>query len=344
LLAQVHVTAIPIAFSLWIFYLSDTILRKEKIFRLINLIPLVGFILAFLQLWPPPDLALGLASWNEISSLSLVIHKIDFAFSEMLSAKSTVIYFLLIPALIIWLIKKAFCVDKKYIYMWTLSFLISFGAFIYIGLVKYLVVMHYSLLFYCLLTFIVILYQKSEKKMNFRWNFLLIPLFIFAAWQMRARIADFLFAPFSYAKETAEFLDKNYPDKTVLIIPETHFNSVRVYRNQQTPVFSLGRNDFSEYTIWNHHCVDHKMNKGLLPVEISDLTSEILKVPDSILTSCPVLIIGSEMPQILVENKKSFAGNIQLDSTYQLKFIRNFDGNALNFLTEKFMLFEVQKK
>ncbi|MFH2141173.1 MAG: hypothetical protein ABIJ97_02030 [Bacteroidota bacterium] len=344
LLAQVHVTAIPIAFSLWIYYLASGILKKEKIIKFINFIPVAGFVIAFLQILPPSDLTPGLTSWNKISSLSEVIFRIDLAISEMLSTKSTVIYFILIPAMVVWLIRKSFYSGKIHLLIWILSFLICFAAFIYISLVKYLVVMHYSLLLYTLLVFVVLLHQQNEIKMKVRWNFVLIPLFAFSAWQMRAKIADYLYAPFSYAKETAEFLDEKYPCKTVLIIPETHYNSVRVYRKEKTPVFSLGRNDFSEYTIWNHHCVDHKMNKGLLPVKISDLKNELLKVPDSILISCPILVIGSEMPQMLIDENGSFAEDIDINDIIYLKYIRSFDGNALNFLTEKYMVFEVQKK
>jgi len=344
LIMQIHVTSVPIAISLWIYFILNEIRVKNNIFKIINLIPIAGLIVAIIQLMPPIDLTEGLRIWKPIDSINSIISFLSLSFNKIFKFNS-IILSAIFSLLLLYPVIKGLIKNRKHFLICFFSFLFCFGIFLFIGITKYLGLKHYYLLFYTLLTFIVLVSINQKMRYNKIWYIALIPLFVYSAYLMRVKIADYMYAPFSYANKVAYCLDENYKDKTVLIIPEHEYSSVILYRTRSTPIFSLRRNEYYKYTIWNHPCVDHQLNKEISSVKVSELTKEIKNVPVEILKKNPVLVISSAVPTILTdETGVPVTYNIKINNNIELKFIKSFDGNSLNFLTEKFILYEVNYK
>lgn len=340
LLMQVHVTTIPIAISFWAYYLGKGILKKEKINFVLNAIPVVGIALCILQLLPPSDLMTELKTWEiKISFYQLTQHFNKLIF-DVFTVKSTMINVMLFPILLAFLLNNFWKENKQQTIIWILSFSISIAAFLTISIVKYLNVNHFGILFVALISFIIIIYNELDIKWNSKLFFIFIPLIMWMSYEFKVRVTDYNYAPYSYADKLAKYLDENYSNKTVLTFPETHYNSVRVYRDEKLPVFSLGRNDCVNYAIWNHHSVSNLTNK--LPLRIDSLRFYFQSVPDSLIKSTQPVVIGTDMPLYMIDkNGNPVHGDIEINDTICLKLIKSFDEKTLNYLTEKFLLFEI---
>ncbi|PLX06741.1 MAG: hypothetical protein C0596_13610 [Marinilabiliales bacterium] len=344
LLMQVHVTTIPVALSFLLFLVVSKFIKTKKIEFTPLIVPVIGFSLAVMQLLPPSDLAAGLKEWHFNTSLYGISVHFDKIIGDMLLMNDYTLQIISIPALISIILFFSFKKNRQITLLAILSLLISFCAFAFIRITKYLCPHHAYLLLYTLLGFVIILWKKTEQSFNKITYLFLIPVFIYSVYIYRVKIADYKYAPFSYAKELAIFLDENYSDKTVLIAPETLYNSVRVYRNNNSLVFSLGRNEYSNYTVWNHACVDHVLYT-ILPIKQENLTLDLNMVPDSIIDQEPLLIMGSEITNIFIDDEgNEIRKDVDLNDKIKLEFIRSFEGNTIKYITEEFIVFQIKRK
>ncbi|MDD2634584.1 MAG: hypothetical protein PHW82_03705 [Bacteroidales bacterium] len=341
LLMQVHVTTIPIAISFWVYYLGVQIIRKKKINYILNLIPIMGIALCIVQLLPPSDLMEELNTWNMKISFYQLTQYFNKLIFGVFTVKSTMLNIMLFPTVIAFLLNKFWKENKQQTTIWILSVSISIAAFLAISIVKYLGVNNYGILFIALIAFIIIIYNELNIKWNPKLFFIFIPVIMWMSYEFKVKISDYNYAPYSYADKLAKYLDENYPNKTVLTFPETHYNSIRVYRKGNLPVFSLGRNDCVDYTIWNHHSVSNMTNK--LPLRVDSLQLYFQSVPDSLIRCKQPVVIGTEaLLFILDENRNPIKGDIKINDTINLKLIKSFDEKTLNYITEKFLLFEIK--
>jgi len=343
LLMQVHLIAIPIALSFGIYYFFTEIIENNKKKTAFIMIPLLGLGLAIIQLWPPSDLVVGLKTWKTDISLYAVSIKTHKIIGDMFNVNSSLATILFMPVLLTILIFKNRTTNIKRWIILGGSFIITFLAFLSIGITKYIGINHNCFIFFTLLAFTVILFNFSKTEINHKWYIILIPLMLHYGYQYKVQICNYKYAPFSHADKVAYYLDENYKNNPVLFAPESHMNSVMLYRENQSPFFSLGRNDYCHYVKWNHPSVDHLSIKTL-PIELEDLKIWVQNVPDSILDKKPVLIIGSEVNDyILDKDGHGVKGNIKINDRIFLKLIRSFDENNSYWITEKFLLFELIK-
>ncbi len=343
LLMQVHVTTVPIAISFLFFMLAIEFTKKRQIEFKQIIIPALGLVFAVLQVLPPSDLAAGLGEWHMPTSVYGIIGQFNDITKDMFLVNDNLLQILSIPILLTAIIINAFKKNKVLVIISILSFLISLLAFVIIRTTKYLCPHHTYLLLYTLLALTILVWKQTNLRINKYSYIILIPILLYSAYIYKVRITDYKYAPFSYADKVADYLDKNHKDETVLIFPETLYNSVRVYREQNSPVYSLGRNEYSNYTIWNHPSVDHVLYT-LLPVQTSDLENYLISVPDSIIYKKPILIIGSEINQYFVDPiGNEIKSDYKLNDEFTLEYIKFFDGKSIKYITEKFILFRVIK-
>ncbi|MDD4149115.1 MAG: hypothetical protein PHE33_03720 [Bacteroidales bacterium] len=340
LLMQVHVTTIPIAISFWLYYLGVQIIRKKKINYILNLIPIMGIALCIVQLLPPSDLMVELNTWNMKISFYQLTQYFNKLISDVFTVKSTMLNIMLFPTVIAFLLTKFWKENKQQTIIWILSVSISIAAFLAISIVKYLGVNNYGVLFIAIIAFIIIIYNELNIKWNPKLFFIFIPVIMWMSYEFKVKISDYNYAPYSYADKLAEYLDENYSNKTVLTFPETHYNSIRIYRKENLSVFSLGRNDCVDYTIWNHHSVSNITNK--LPLRVDSLRLYFQSVPDSLIRWKQPVVIGTEAPLFIIdENRNPIKSDIKINDSINLKLIKSFDEKTLNYITEKFLLFEI---
>jgi hypothetical protein len=341
ILMQVHLIAIPIAMSFGIYYFFTEIVENHKKKTAFIIISLLGLLLAIIQLWPPSDLVVGLKTWKtdiSIYGLSITIHKL---LSDMFNVRTTLANVLFVPVMLACLIRKNINSDKKRLIILGVSFVITFSAYLSIGVTKYIGINHNCFLFFTLLALSVLLYNFSKIQFNNKWYLVLIPIMLHFGYQYRVQVSDYRYAPFSHADKVAKYLDENYKDNPVLFAPESHMNSVMLYRENQSPFFSLGRNDYCHYVKWNHPSVDHLSIK-MLPIKMENLRADLQNVPDSIMHKKPVLVIGSDLIDYIIDDSgKGVKADIFIDDKISLKLIRSFDDRIANWITEKFLLFEV---
>ena len=322
LLMQLHVLVISIAVSFWIYYSLIKYVNKEKYNLWLHIIPVAGIILAVLQLLPPDDLIYGLKGWNTEISIYGFILLLNKIIKHIFYLELTYLLILILPPFIIYLIGKSWEINRKALIVFLISVAFVFLSYIFLDIVKYVAYYHYFFLYFSLLAFCFLLYKNIGIKFNIKWYYLLIPVLLYSGYLMRVQVLNYDYAPISYADKVAEYLDEKYPDKTILTIPEPYYNSVAVYRKNKYPVYSLGRHDFIEYVVWDHESVDYR-GKDLVPVKLEELKKEILNVPDSILKSNPVLVMGTDLTNIIIdENEIPVMGDIEINNNLRLKFIK----------------------
>jgi len=323
--------------------ICNEFIKTKKINFKQLIIPVAGFIIAVLQVLPPYDLAAGLSEWHMPVSFFGITEQFNDIITDMLLVNDNLLQVLSIPILLSMILINSFKTNTKLSIISILSFLITLIAFVIVRTTKYLCPHHTYLLLYTLLALTILVWKKTNLRINKYSYIILIPILLYSAYIYKVRITDYKYAPFSYADKVAHYLDKNHKDETVLIFPETLYNSVRVYREQNSPVYSLGRNEYSNYTIWNHPSVDHVRFK-LLPVQTSDLENYLISVPDSIIYQKPLLVIGSEINQYFVDpNGNEIKSDYKLNDEFTLEYIKFFNGKSIKYITEKFILFRVIK-
>jgi hypothetical protein len=343
ILMQTHLIAIPIAISFSIYYFFS---EEKKYYKKIVInfgFLITGLFIAIIQLWPPDDLMVGLKTWKmdfSFYQLFVEMHKI---MGDMFSTSVTLINITLVTVLICVLLLKDRNFEFKNLIFLFASFTISFVAYLTIGVTKYIGVNHNIFLFYTLLAFIIIVFNWTNRTFNFKWYIILVPIMLYCGYLYKVQIANYKYAPFSHADKVAEFLDEHYKTNPVLFAPESHMNSVVLYRKNSKPVYSLGRNDYCYYVKWNHPCVDHLTIKTS-PIKLNDLENWLRNVPDSIWKKQPVLIISTELNQYIIdENGQEINGDFKIYDNISFKLIKRFEEPKANWLTEKFLIYECIK-
>ncbi|MDR2009687.1 MAG: hypothetical protein LBQ22_04320 [Bacteroidales bacterium] len=346
LLMQLHVSVIPIAAAIWFYYLGIQKINNEKINIKQNLIPVLSLILAFIQLIPPDDLMETLKIWNFSHSRYMVSTIIYKSVMLIFNADHTSIYILTVPPLAVVLIYDSWKKNRNLTIIWVCAIVLVVCAYFFLEVTKGGPTRHHFVLLFCtILTFIVILAKTIKLKFNNSWYLLLIPFFLYSAYRLRVKIADYMYAPISYASEVAEFLDKNYPEKTVIVVPEVFNPSINIYRDSLRANYSLEHKDFMLYNVWDNKGIDYSKYSQIIPVRKKRIIEEISNIPDSILLSEPVLVIGAVEPELFLdENNKEIRNDIKINDRIDLKFVKPFEKTTLNYITEKFILFEVVVK
>ena len=275
---------------------------------------------------PAPDIVVGLTGWD-----------ITFTMDRLSEARKNLIgdAFLNNYILEFGLIIAYFTLNKRYIKK-NKSFLISFGyafiiillGFLSIALLKYSLLRHHLLLSFVIIFLLLSLIKRNQEHLqkNKLFLLLLLPLLVLSIIQFQESSIEYKFELRSNSKNAAEFLDKYCPDRDVLVMSEMCAMPIRLYRRFPDPLYSIARQEYVEYTIWNDLSVDYRRNKNVLKPRLSEVINKLENTPQHILYEEPVLVIASLTTLWEMDDIRLPLSQVKIQRKFHLEFIKAFTG------------------
>lgn len=322
LLSQTSPHGLLIAIGLFMFTALNIFNEKKEFFKAYYLIPLCGFALSALQLIPPADLLQigteGLKPLFSEQSLDFLINYICDVFLNNFFIGFAFFYMICIAS-----IKNA--KEKPFLignFVFCLIFL--FITFLLVGALKLPTLnRHHWLLSYTVISLLIIINHPFKFKIT---NVTFVQYF-FITMTFCSAINFISFIPkakvlYSNGETVAKYLDKHYPENTLLTKYEFFIEPIIVYRKNWTPYFSLERQKFVNYVVCNHTSADFTRFKNLITVlRFSELVNDLNNTPDRLLEKAPIIVLSSH-----VYEKDINLENVRIKGKYSLKFLADFNG------------------
>lgn len=326
-IAQTCIHGIIISLGLFLFVVFNNYFRSKKVNYRYYIIPIISYVLAFIQLIPPPDLIGRLTEWNILFTMEeLSEARMNVVGESFLN--NYVIEFLLIICFFAYK-NRYFRRAKVVLVSFLLSFSIIFFGFLVIELLKYSLLWHHLLLSYVMIFFIIVIVQNEGKNLQKEklLYIIILPLFLLSVFQLYELSLENKFELRSNSKNVAEFLDSYYPRNKILSITEVFEEPIRIYRKNQVLVYALGRREYVKYTVWNHWSVDGEKFPFTVQTRLSNIISELQAIPNEVLANEPVLIITCysnlrNWNDLNLEN----IFRIKINSNYVIEFVKFFIG------------------
>ncbi len=321
-----------IAFYLLIFIGIKNYFEEKKIYLKEYLLVLLGVILCALQMVSPGDNITHLKSFNELFNYD------DFVFLLRLiidvSTNDLIIGVMFVILNIVFI--KQLNIKNKINYILCVSLI--FISYFLVGIVRYhSLYRHHWLIFYTIISLLIILQSPFNNKLEKLKpiHYFLATFLLFSLSHYSFILPELIQRKVSMSKNVAEYLDSYYPEKDIIAKYDFFVEPVVAYRKKIREFYSLDRQEFIKYVVWDKKSVNFTNFKDhIVFFKNSDLLNQLNNVPENLLEHEPILVLSAN--KIV---KDIYYKDMEIKGKYLLKQLKNFNGS----LRENYSVFLVQK-
>lgn len=300
-LAQTCLHGLVLAMVMFAFLAGVRHHEEGRLWHPAGLVAFAGFALAVAQLWPPPDLMVGIARWDTSLGPAKIAGILRRFAGSVIWPDGMFLTSMVVMGAVAW--PNRWIVPRREIALALTCFGAACAAFLMIGFFKISWQHHYGLLTCVVCGFMLAVVQRTGGRIvgGSRLKAATVAatvavLVVGNGYEFTRRVLDVRATLRSNCRNAARYLDRHFPDAPVLSQSEIFEAPVRLYRRHPVPVYALGRQAFVVHTVWNHPSVDWRADPSVERFRLSDVIRHLRSVPEALLKKNPILIISGYLP------------------------------------------------